>query len=283
MSGWTGTLIFSLLIFGTVFVAMIGSWTPFYTWFVREEVFFTRSFHKLYKPNWSPRSAALFSVFLVPILGIGSYSVIGHWLAAVIMGFFAFLAPRWVVRLMLRKRLKKLEDQIVSGIQTLASGVRAGLNLVQSFELLARNGPAPLNQEIRQMLREYEYGLTLEQAMINAGIRIGSPTYRLLFSALETHRRRGGNLGETLDRIADAIREIHRLEKQVDTLTAQGRAAARMMAIMPMFIILILWMIDPRGVGMLFTDPVGKTILLIVVVLIFLGFLWIRRIIDIDI
>lgn len=93
----------------------------------------------------------------------------------------------------------------------------------------------------------------------------------------------GGNLGETLDRIADAIREIYRLEKQVETLTAQGRAAARMMGIMPFVILIILHFIDPRGVQNLFDDPIGRFLLLIVIVLNILGFLWIRKIVDIDI
>jgi len=189
-----------------------------------------------------------------------------------------------VLKLLRIRRLDRLELQLVGGIQTLASGVRAGLNLVQSMELVARDGPIPLRQEFRHLLREYEYGVPLEEAMDNAATRIGSGDFRLLFAALQTHRERGGNLGETLDRIGESIREIQRLEGRVKTLTAQGRATARWLGAMPVVILLILYFfVDDTGVMTLFVEDLGKLILLAIVVLNVLGFLWIKKIVTIDI
>ncbi|KKL97019.1 hypothetical protein LCGC14_1838650, partial [marine sediment metagenome] len=91
------------------------------------------------------------------------------------------------------------------------------------------------------------------------------------------------DLAETLDRISDSIREIHRLEKRVETLTAPGRAAARWMGAMPAVMLIILRVIWPEGVALLFTDDVGRLILFIIVVLNVVGFLWIRKIVSIDI
>jgi Flp pilus assembly protein TadB len=176
-----------------------------------------------------------------------------------------------------------LEEQLVGGVQTLASGVRAGLNLVQSMEMIARDAPAPLSQEFAHLLREYEYGVSLEDAMSNAARRVGLPDFRLLFAALHTHRERGGDLGETLDRIAESIREIQRLESRVRTLTAQGRATARWLGAMPAVVMAILYVIDSSGVVMLFTANVGKMLLALVIVLNLIGFLWIRKIMAIDI
>ncbi len=133
------------------------------------------------------------------------------------------------------------------------------------------------------MLREYEYGVPVEAAMNNTAERLDLPNYRLLFAALATHRQRGGDLGSTLDRIAESIREIQRLEKRVETLTAQGRAAARWMACITPIILAILYFIDPRGVTMLFTDDLGRLMLAGIVVMNVIGFLWIKRIVSIDI
>jgi len=171
----------------------------------------------------------------------------------------------------------------VLGIQTLAGGVRAGLNLVQSLTLVARSGPVPLRQEISHLMREYEYGVPLEEAMEKCAIRVGSSDFRLLFAALQTHRERGGDLGETLDRIADAIREIQRLESRVKTLTAQGRANSRMLGILVLVAMGIFYLIDPKGVLLLFTDPVGNAILIAIAMLNVLGFLWIKKIVSIDV
>ena len=133
------------------------------------------------------------------------------------------------------------------------------------------------------MLREYEYGVPLDEAMGKASVRIGSGDFTLLFTALETHRQRGGNLGVTLDRIADSIREIQRLENRVDTLTAQGRATARWLGAMPGVVMGILYLIDPSGVRTMFSTGAGKIIILVIIALNIIGFTWIRKIVTIDI
>ena len=230
----------------------------------------------------SPRAASLMSGMVIILLGLLGYGVFG-WFGAVIWAVVGLFSPPFILRRLQRRRLKRLEDQLVGGIVTLASGVRAGLNLVQSMQLVGRDGPRPLRQEFAHMLREYEYGLPLEAAMRNSATRIGSGDFRLLFAALETHRQRGGDLGVTLDRIADSIREIQRLESRVESLTAQGRATARALGVMPIIVMVILYMIDPEGVRTLWTTDIGKLILLVIAALTAAGFLWIKKIVSIDV
>ena len=112
---------------------------------------------------------------------------------------------------------------------------------------------------------------------------IGSGDFRLLFAALQTHRERGGDLGETLNRIADSIREIQRLESRVETLTAEGRANARMLGMLVLAALGILYLINAEGVKTLFEDDIGKIIVAIMIFLNVVGFMWIRWIIAIDI
>lgn len=216
---------------------------------------------------------------LMLVLGFAVYDFIGA-----IIGLAVAAVMPWVILRTLRlRRLRKLEDQLVNGIMTLSSGVRAGLNLVQAMQMVARDNPRPISQEFAHLMKEYEYGIPLEEAMENAAVRIGSGNYRLLLAALQTHRERGGDLGITLDRIAESIREIQRLEKRVQTLTAQGRATARWLGIMPVVIIAIVSLIDPSGIETLFHEPIGNLLLLIVLLLNVAGFLWIKKIVSIDI
>jgi len=100
---------------------------------------------------------------------------------------------------------------------------------------------------------------------------------------VEMHRMRGGDTGESLDRIAESIREIQRLEGKLDAITAQGRTQAWMMAIAPIFIVMIYWGIDPDGAHRMISEPMGRMIMLGAGVLILLGFLWIRKIMAVDI
>ena len=191
--------------------------------------------------------------------------------------------PTMIVSHLEQKRREKLESQLVDGITTLASGVRAGLSLIQSMELLEKNSVGPIKQEFGQLNREYQMGLDLNQSMRMTANRIGSTNYRLLFTALEMHRRRGGDAGESLDRIAESIREIQRLEGKLDALTSQGRIQARMMAAMPVVILFILYTIDPEGTTLLLVEPIGRIVLFGAGVCILIGFLWIRRIMQVDI
>ncbi|MFW6133429.1 MAG: type II secretion system F family protein [Planctomycetota bacterium] len=247
-----------------------------------QERHFDRVLRRALLLDVNPRTVTVLWLTSVAGLALLGYLAFGLF-GVVLLGGVAALGPRWVLWWLRRRRIDKLEDQLVGGIQTVASGVRAGLNLVQSMEMVSREGPRPLRQEFAHLLREYEYGMSLDDAMRNAADRIGSQHYRLLFAALLTHRQRGGNLGDTLDRISASIREIQRLEGRLKALTAQGRAIARTIGAMPLVVMGLVWlMIDREAIEMLFTDSVGKLMLAGIILLTVLGFLWIRKIMAID-
>jgi len=283
----TGDVLWTAIVMAAIFLATtavsLSWWGPLRRHIRSRESYYDRVLRGALLMNVSPRTVTLLALAAIPTMALLAYAIIHHPLVAVLGGVCGAFLPTLVLKLLCVRRLRRLEDQLVDGVQTLSAGVRAGLNLVQAMDLLAKNGVRPISEEFAHLLREYEYGVSLEQAMVNAADRIGSSNYRLLFSALLTHRERGGDLGETLDRIADSIREIQRLEKRVETLTAPGRAAARWMGAMPAVILLILRFIDPEGVAMLFRDDAGKLILTFIVVLNLIGFLWIRKIVTIDI
>ncbi len=276
-------VILGLLVFLAVVGTVAAGWEPLKRLVARQEAGYDRVLRRSLLMDVSPRTVTLLGLGAMGLFALIGYALIQHVLSALVGAAFGAALVPLTIRLLKARRLYRLEDQLVDGIQTLSSGVRAGLNLVQSIELLARNGVRPISEEFSHLTREYEHGISLEQAMLNAAERIGSANYRLLFSALLTHRERGGDLGETLDRIAESIREIHRLEKRIETLTAPGRAAARWMGAMPAVILAILYFIDPGDVKMLFTEDAGKLILFGIVLLNVVGFLWIRRIVAIDV
>lgn len=232
----------------------------------------------------APRTATVLSICGMLLLAAILWMMTGSVMGALIGLAVGVVLPSLAMRYLRHRRMTKLADQLVGGIQTLAAGVRAGLNLVGAMELVARDGPVPLRQEFAHLLSEYEYGRSLEQAMDSAVERIDLGDFRLLFAALQTHRERGGNLGETLDRIAAAIREIQRLEGRTKALTAQGRATARWLGAMPIVVMAVLYFfVDAAGVRSLFQDGIGKMIVLGIIALNVVGFLWVRKIVSVDV
>jgi tight adherence protein B len=231
----------------------------------------------------SPKSATLGWLIATGVVAVLVGLGFGSVLALLIAGAVGLVLPGPVLKILRRRRIAKLESQLVGGIQQLSAAVRAGLNLVQAMQMIARDGPRPIRQEFRHLLREYEYGVPLDESMSNAAARIGSGDYRLLFSALQTHRERGGDLGKTLDEIAASIREIQRLEKRVETLTAQGRTTARWLGAMPVVVLGVMFVIQKSYVVGLFASGMGQFIIGLIIVLNVVGFLWIRKIMAIDI
>jgi tight adherence protein B len=205
----------------------------------------------------------------------GGMAIVAAFVAGMLLGYWV---PRLVIYVMQRRRRQRLNDQLIDGLVTLANGMRAGLNLVQSMKLIEANAQPPISQEFGLMLREFEHGTSVDEVMRRASVRIKLHHYKLLFAAMETARQRGGNLPETLDRLGESLREILRLEEKVKSLTAENRMSARMMGFMPLVVAGIYYMIEPDWVGALLNDQWGLLLLATAAFINLAGFLWIRKI-----
>jgi len=211
---------------------------------------------------------------------VGGFGIALTFGAGMLLGYWV---PRLVIFVFQRSRRQKLNEQLIDGLVTLANGMRAGLNLVQSMKLIEQNAQPPISQEFGLMLREFEHGSSVDEVMRRASARIKLHHYRLLFAALETARVRGGNLPQTLDRLGEALREIVRLEEKVRALTAQNKMSAYMMGAMPLVIIGIYYMIEQNWVEVLLNDQWGMLLLAVAVLFWVGGFLWIRKIVSFEI
>lgn len=275
--------IISTMMMASIALLVIHGWPIARRAIQRQERRFDVTLNQQLLMDIPPRIAIVISGIAVLAFGLVTYVLAGQLLFFLVGAIMALWLPKMVTTHLETKRRKRLDLQIIDGVTTLASGVRAGLNLVQSLELLARNANGPIQQETQQLLREYQLGMDLNVAMKKTADRIGSGYYRLLFAAIQAHREKGGDMGQSLDRIGDSIREIQRLEGRLDSLTAQGRAQARFMTIMPAVLLTILYFIDPESTERLFSEPMGRVILLTAVALIMTGAAWIRRIMSVDI
>ena len=273
----------SALVFLSVFLAIRFGMGPLRRWQRREEKLYDSVIRRQLLIDVEPRHVFIIALATIVLAFLIGLVLTGYLLFAIKLAIAAYFLPAFILKHLEIKRRQRLERQLVDGLTSLASGVRAGLNLVQAMQLIVQNHIGPIKQEFAQILREYEMGMDLNQAMRNAANRIGSPLYRLTFTAIEMHRVRGGDSGESMDRIAESVREIQRLEGKLDAITAQGRSQANMMAIMPVVMLGILYVIVPDQVSLLFTEPVGRVTLLLVIALIAIGYAWIRKIMQVDI
>ena len=273
----------SVLIFVAVFLLISFGYPAAVAFVHRQQRWYERVLVQQLLIDIHPHTAVALSGGAVLMTGLVAYLFVGGYLWFFIGAAIGAVLPYAVVRHLESKRRHQLERQLVDSITTVASGVRAGLNIVQSMEMLEQNSRAPIKQEFAQLLREYQMGLDLDQAMRNAANRIGSSHFRLLFTALEMHRRRGGDVGQSLDRIAESIREIQRLEGKLETLTASGRFQAVSLAGMPIVLMAAMYLFTPGFLRPLTVDPIGRIIMVVIIALVVTAFFWIRKIMNVDI
>lgn len=222
------------------------------------------------------------------------FAVVGAFFLILGFGFDAFLfsflmalllcsAPWYLIRRLDAKRRQMIEDQLADAMVMFASGVRAGLSLAQALELLAEECPKPINQEFGQLIGEYKMGKPFERTLQEAKDRLHSENFVLFSAALLASRESGGRLNETVDRISKSVLELQRLERKVQSETAQARKSAVYMSIVPVFILLIYAWLDPTNVRLLFTTIPGQIMLSVSVVLNVLAYVWSAKILSPDI
>ena len=209
--------------------------------------------------------------------------VLGSPIFAVLISMFLLCGPWYLLRRMAQIRRQKIEDQLADAMVMLANAVRAGLSLAQSMDVLAAQCPSPINFEFRQIMGEYNMGKPLEQTLQEARARLRSENFALFAAAMMASHQSGGRLNEIVERIAQSVLELQRLERKVQSETAQARKSAVYMAIAPAFILVVYYFVDHESTTRLFTEPLGHVLLAAAVVLNVVAYLWARVILSPDI
>lgn len=204
------------------------------------------------------------------------------WLAAAV-GAAALLVPQCAVVAVRRRRLRRFDEQLPDMLRALASALRAGSGVQPALRHIVERAAPPLSQEFGLMLRQQRMGVSLEQALSALYRRMPTEAAGLAVSALNISLHTGGNLAETLERIADTLRARLHLLGRIRALTAQGRLQAWVMAGMPGALALALQYVDPDSMQYLWHTPAGWAALGLIAVLETVGVLFIRRIVAIDV
>jgi tight adherence protein B len=219
---------------------------------------------------------------LIPTLGNPLFLLIG--------GFIGFLLPRFWLGRRKSGRLGAFNKQLPDTITLIANALRAGSSFLQAIELVVRESRPPISTEFGRVIREVNLGLPFDQALENMVRRVRSDDLELMATAISIQHQVGGNLAEILDSIAYTIRERIRIKGEIRTLTAQQRLSGYVVAGLPIGLAGILFVIAPNFMSPMFLNPpailglpAGVVILMFGGFMMFLGFLFIRRIVDIEV
>jgi tight adherence protein B len=206
--------------------------------------------------------------------------------------FFAIGAyfPRWYLGYRQKKRVKAFASQLPDTITLLANSLRAGSSFLQGVELVTREARPPISEEFERVVREMSLGVALQPALNNMARRVKSEDLELMVTAINIQSQVGGNLATVLDSIAFTIRERIRIQGEIQTLTAMQRYSGYVITLLPVGLGGILFLISPSYISAMLDKPpellglpMGVVFFIVGLISMGIGYLLIRRIVDIKV
>jgi tight adherence protein B len=193
--------------------------------------------------------AEYFVLIAVSILigGLFAWFIGNHHPVSALIGAIAgAFAPRFYVKRQQKQRMQKFNDQLSDMLNLMVNGLRAGYSTMQAMEAISKELPSPINDEFRRVVQEMQIGIPMETALENLLRRIPSPDLDFVVTAINVQREVGGNLSEILDNISFTIRERVRIKGEVRVLTSQVRTSGSVLSLIPFFLTLVLWFLNPE-------------------------------------
>jgi tight adherence protein B len=204
--------------------------------------------------------------------------------------FVGFMLPRFWLGRRKSGRMNSFNKQLPDTITLSANALRAGSSFLQAIELVVRESHPPISTEFGRVIREVNLGLSFDVALENMVRRVKSDDLELMATAIAIQHTVGGNLAEILDSIAFTIRERVRIKGEIRTLTAQQRLSGYVVGFLPIGLAGFLFIAAPKFMDPMFDDriaigglPAGVIILLVGGFAMFMGFMFIRKIVDIEV
>lgn len=211
------------------------------------------------------------------------FIVTGSLLVGLVGALPGALAPRVALKVMKQKRLKKFNEQLVEAMVTMTNALRSGVALPKAFQIVAHDMPKPICQEFGILVQEMRLGMDVEEAMESMLERMPGQDLELVVTSVGISNSVGGNLAEVFDRLAETIRERYRIEGRIDALTAQGRMQGLLVSILPIFVGVMIYTIDPKMMEPMFTQTAGIVCLVVMGIMECLGYFFVRKVTNIEV
>jgi tight adherence protein B len=218
-------------------------------------------------------------VFVVAVFGVLILS------PAIGLGLFAAVAvvPPVLLHRRRKKRLRDFQMQLPDTLNLLSGSMRAGFSFAQGLETVANEAAEPTRRELQRVFTESRLGRPIEDALEDSANRMASVDLMWAVMAIRIQREVGGNLSELLLTVAETMTQRERLRRDVNTLTAEGRMSAYVLGLLPIGLGLVMWTLNPDYMGKLTDSGLGWALLIAAGTGMVAGFIWMNKIIKIEI
>ncbi|TCO78681.1 type II secretion system F family protein [Marinisporobacter balticus] len=226
--------------------------------------------------------------------------IIFRWMSTIFMGsllyifsknilFFSigsllgYIFPKLLIKNKIKRRILKFNEGLPDMITLIVGSLRAGFSFPQSLKSVAEESDSPIKDEISVVLKEMQYGANLEETLHHLQERMPSSDLELMIQAILIQRQVGGNLATVLDIIVQTIRDRNTIQRQVMTLTAQGKLSGMIIGFLPIILSFVIYFINPDYITILFTHKIGLFMVSIGIFSAIIGFILIQKITTIEV
>lgn len=206
-----------------------------------------------------------------------------NFIPSLILAVVCYFIPGFYVSRRHAQRLKMFQEQLPDLLSLLVSSLRSGYGLVHAMGLVVQEMPAPASEEFGRVVREVGLGFSLRDALAHLVRRVDSDDLDLIITAINIQHEVGGNLAQILDTITVTIRERVRLKGEVQVMTASMRLTSYMLVGMPFLIGGIMFILNPDYMMGMFQPGWPILLPIIALIMMFVGFLLTRKVVDIDV
>jgi tight adherence protein B len=209
--------------------------------------------------------------------------VFGSLLVGIVLAGAIPLAVRSLLKRKLATQRKMFSEQLPDNLQVLASALRAGHSFIGALSVVVNDAPEPARSEFQRVVADEQLGVPIDQALHVVVERMQSRELEQVALVAALQRETGGNTAEVLDRVTDTIRERFELRRTVQTLTAQGRMSRWVLTLLPLFLLVVITLINPGYMDVMYDSTKGRVLLVLAGISVAAGSLVIKRIVNIKV
>ncbi|WP_419825847.1 type II secretion system F family protein [Sphingomonas sp.] len=179
--------------------------------------------------------------------------------APVLLALFVGLAvgfglPHKAIGILIKRRVNKFTAKFPDAIELLVRGLRSGLPISETLNIVGAEVPGPVGVEFRLIADRIKIGRTMEAALQETADRLGTPEFQFFTITLAIQRETGGNLAETLSNLAEVLRKRAQMKLKIRAMSSESKASAYIVGSLPFFVFGAVWFVNYSYIGQFFVQ-----------------------------
>lgn len=238
---------------------------------------------RLMQADWKtkPQTFMLISIILAAVAGIVPFVLgVKPLLCAGLAFVVGFGIPRFILNSAISRRQKKFTSHFADAMDIIVRGVRTGLPLGDCLKIIAHESPDPLGAEFRRVVEGESLGIPIEVCLDQMYERMPISEVNFFSTVLNIQKTTGGNLGEALANLSSVLRGRKILREKIKALSAEAKVSAMIIGSLPIVVMILVTIASPSYMEELYNTPTGQRNLMIGAVMMVMGTLMMRKMIN---